>query len=275
MIRPQPNFTWSREMPNIIITEADFERLSTGVKTEIWELLQNSFSSNSSSTASLAVETKDQAADINPASFEVLSIETAIAVLIGLSEESRHVVASLCMRQLTRNELTEILGNEKKINGTIGSINRRLIKRLSESVYGKRRDRVKLIEFDEKYRLSCDSRSLEIALLIINKGYKFGAGDIVLKFGRGDLRAEVRLEEDAILQIHAGEAQVLFQCWDYNIGVVETSCKIYVICSKNTSRPDKIVVSTNYEDEWEPSSHSGTLCPTGNPDEILINGKKR
>ena len=106
-------------MPNIIITEADFEKLSTGVKTEIWELLQNSFSSNTGSTASLAVETKDQAADINPASFEVLSIETAIAVLVGLSEESRHVVASLCMRQLTRNELTEILGNEKKINGTI------------------------------------------------------------------------------------------------------------------------------------------------------------
>jgi len=275
MIRPQPNFTWSSEMPHIIITEADFEKLSSGVKKEIWELLQNSFSSNVGSNDSLAMETENQITDINPASFDVLSIETAIAVIIGLSGESRELVNILCQRELTREFLTKFLGNEKKINGTIGSINRRLAKRLDENVYGKRRDRVKLIEFDGLYRLSCDSRSLEIALLIINKGYKFGAGDIVLKFGRGDLRAEVRIEEDAILQIHAGEAQVLFQCWDYNIGVVETSCKIYVICSKNTSRPDKIVVSTNYEDEWEPSSHSGTLCPTGNPDEILINGKKR
>ncbi|MDC0959694.1 hypothetical protein OAR42_04500 [Planktomarina temperata] len=262
-------------MPNIIITEADFEKLSTGVKTEIWELLQNSFSSNTGSTASLAVETTDQAADINPASFEVLSIETAIAVLVGLSEESRHVVASLCMRQLTRNELTEILGNEKKINGTIGSINRRLIKRLSESVYGKRRDRVKLIEFDEKYRLSCDSRSLEIALLIINKGYKFGAGDIVLKFGRGDLKGEVRIEEEAIIQIDAGEALVLFQSWDYYVGQINMSISINVICSKNTSRPDKIVVSTLYEDEWEPDSYSGNYYPAGNPSEIHIGSKKR
>ena len=262
-------------MPHIIITEADFEKLSSGVKKEIWELLQNSFSSNVGSNDSLAIETQNQLTDINPARFDVLSIETAIAVLIGLSGESRELVNILCKRELTREFLTKFLGNEKKINGTIGSINRRLAKRLDENVYGKRRDRVKLIEFDGLYRLSCDSRSLEIALLIIKKGYKFGAGDIVLKFGRGDLRAEVRIEEDAILQIHAGEAQVVFQCWDYNIGGVETSCRIYVICSKNTSRPDKIVVSTNYEDEWEPNSHSGTLCPTGNPDEILINGKKR
>ena len=45
-------------MPHIIITEADFEKLSPGVKKEIWELLRNSFSSNAGSNDSLAIETK-------------------------------------------------------------------------------------------------------------------------------------------------------------------------------------------------------------------------
>ena len=275
MIRPQPNFTWSSEMPHIIITEADFEKLSSGVKKEIWELLQNSFSSNVGSNDSLAIETQNQLTDINPARFDVLSIETAIAVLIGLSGESRELVNILCKRELTREFLTKFLGNEKKINGTIGSINRRLAKRLDEHVYGKRRDRVKLIEFDEIYRLSCDRRSLEIASLIINKGYKIGDGDIFLNFIGSDLKAEVRIEEEAIIQIDAGEALVLFQSWDYYVGQVNMSISINVICSKNTSRPDKIVVSTLYEDEWEPDSYSGNYYPAGDPSEIHIGSKKR
>ena len=159
----------------------------------------------------------------------------------------------------------------------MGDINATIKKESStcESVYGKRRDRVKLIEFDETYRLSCDSRSLEIALLIINKGYKFGAGDIVLKFGSGHQLAEVHIEEEAILQIHAGEAQVLLKTLEYISGFVNTDLHMYVICSKNTSRPDKIVVSTDYEDEWVTGSYSGKYYPWGDPYEILINGKKR
>ena len=277
MIRPQSNHTWSSEMPNIIITEADFEKLSTGVKKEIWELLQNSFSSNAGSNDSLATTTKDHITDINPASFDVLSIETAIAVLIGLSGESREVVSILCKRQLDRHDLTKILGSEKRINGTIGSINRRLVKRLNENLYGKRRDRVKLIESQGGiYSLSCDSRSLEIAQKIIYKGYKIGDGDIVVKFYIGDSPTEVHIEEEAIVQIDSGQALVLLHSWDYDIGHnLSTTIGHYVICSNNTNHKNKVVVSTHHEDEWEPNSFSGAYDPYGDPSEIFIGGKKR
>jgi hypothetical protein len=277
MIRPQSDHIWSGKMPNLILTEADFEKLSASVKSEIWELLQNSFPSNAGSNDSLVTKTKDHITNVNPASFELLSIETAIAVLIGLSAESREVVSILCKRQLDRYDLTKILGSEKRINGTIGSINRRLVKRLNETLYGKRRDRVKLIESqDGLYRLSCDSRSLEIAQKIIHKGYKIGDGDIVVKFGEGSSLAEVHIEEEAIVQIDSGQALVLLHSWDHHIG--DDLCApigLYVICSNNTNHPNKIVVSTHNEDEWEPNSFSGPHYPYGDLSEIFIGGKKR
>lgn len=257
-------------MPNIIITEADFEKLSDDTKKELWGLLQNSFSSKPSSNEDIDKEIADYIRNINPASFDTLSIETALSVLIGLSEESRKVVEALCKRKLTRDDLTKILGNEKKINGTIGSINRRLAKRLDQNIYGDRRDRVKLIEFDENYSLSCNNRALEIALLIISKGYKIGEGDILLKFRNPS--TETLIREDAIILGDTGKARVSLEGWDYTIEHVDYSFSVTVIvCDAG----DKIVISTIREDEWEPNSLSEYVGDVGEPHEILIGGKKR
>ena len=257
-------------MPNIIITEADFKKLSDDTKKELWELLHSSFSSKVSSNESAEKEIRDNIRNINPTSFDTLSIETALAVLIGLSEESRKVVEALCKHELTRDDLTKILGNEKKINGTIGSINRRLAKRLDQGIYGKRRDRVKLIEFDENYRLACNNRALEIALLIISKGYKIGEGDILLKFL--DPSTEAHIREDAIILGDSGKALVLHESWDYYVDHINHWFSVTVIiCDAG----DKIVISTAGEDEWEHNSLSDFVDGLGNPDEIFIGGKKR
>ena len=69
-------------MPNIIITEADFEKLSDDTKKELWGLLQSSFQHEGASNDSSKPKSRDYIEDINPASFDLLSIETAIAVMV-------------------------------------------------------------------------------------------------------------------------------------------------------------------------------------------------
>ena len=267
-------------MPNIIITEEEFKKLTDGTKKEIWDLLKDSFS-----TTTVSDDLSDEnlrnliknSIDPNRLNFDTLSIETAIAVLIGLSDESRKVVEALCQSQQSRESLTEILGSEKKINGTIGSINRRLAKRLSEKIYGKRRDRAKLIEFDGDYRLSCDNRALEIALFVLHKGYKIGQGDILLKYisifdENKEYKAEVLIKEEDIIHSDAGRAFIDFVSWDYQTGHVNNSFSVFVMYSSFT---DKVVVSTDYGEEWEDSSFTGNTAPDGKPNEIVIGGKKR
>ena len=259
-------------MPNIIITEAEFKKLTDGTKKEIWGLLKDSFStttvSDELSDENLGNRIKNRIEE-NRLNFDTLSIETAMAVLIGLSSESRKVVEALCQRQQTRENLTEILGNEKKINGTIGSINRRLAKRLDEKIYGKRRDRVKLIEFDGDYRLTCNSRALELASVIISKGYKIGEGDILLQFDEG----EAKIEEESIIRCDEGKAYCDYVSWDYELDHVSHEFRVNVVYSEPT---DKVVISTVNEDEWYPHSVKYELLSTsGNPVEVLIGGKKR
>ena len=259
-------------MPNIIITEEEFKKLTDGTKKEIWGLLNDSFSTTTVpddlSDENLGNRIKNRIEE-NRLNFDTLSIETAIAVLIGLSTESRKVVDALCQSQQSRENLTEILGSEKKINGTIGSINRRLAKRLNEKIYGKRRDRVKLIEFDGDYRLTCNSKALKLASLIISKGYKIGEGDINLRFHEG----EAKIEEESIIRCDEGYSYCDYASWDYEIDHVSHEFSLDVIYSSPT---DKIVISTEQEDEWEPNSVKNEFVSTsGNPDEILIGGKKR
>ena len=267
-------------MPNIIITEEEFKKLTDGTKKEIWELLKESFStttvSDDLSDKNLGNLIKNSIKE-NSLNFDTLSIETAIAVLIGLSDESRKVVEALCRSQQSRESLTEILGSEKKINGTIGSINRRLAKRLDEKIYGKRRDRLKLIQYDEYYRLSCDNRALEIALFVLHKGYKIGQGDILLKYKsifdeNKEHKAEVLIKEEDIIQSDSGGASIHLAMWDYQTGHINNSFSVNVMYSSPT---DKVVVSTDYGEEWEANSFTGNLAPDGQPNEIVIGGKKR
>lgn len=264
-------------MPNIIITEEEFKKLTDDTKKEIWSLLKDSFSnttvSDELSDDNLGNRLKNSIKE-NQLNFDTLSIETAIAVLIGLSTESRKVVEALCKSQQSRENLTEILGNEKKINGTIGSINRRLAKRLDEKIYGKRRDRVKLIEFDGDYRLTCNSRALELASLIIGKGYKIGEGDIILRFKEGaEFKAEAKIEEESIIRCDEGYAYCAYESWDYEIDHVSHQFRVNVVYSEYT---DKVVISTVGEDEWATDSVLGDFwSPYGDPDEVLIGGKKR
>lgn len=250
-------------MPNIVITESDFEKLSEATRKELWELLEKQFYPNSKkdftnliADISEGVEVRvnlsqkfrsklklaknsahldylsyrDTALSLQkelpsivktgiPIKFNVLSLEVAIAVILGLSNDSKKVVEAISQSgTLTRDQLAKILGGSKKINGTIGSINRRLAKRFSKDLYGSNVDKVKLIEYkNELYELTCDSRAIQIAILVEKSGFEVEDGNIILKSPDKKYPSEVKIEAFAIEMAIQGNAYIDDVDWEYEI----------------------------------------------------------
>ena len=203
-----------------------------------------------------------------PINFDALSIELALSVIAGLSDVAKKVVWELIQkRKLTRDELADLLGGPKKINGTIGSINRRLAKRFNAELYGDYVNKVKLIEFDNGYQLTCDPYALEVAYHINETGYQSIFGNLTLKFGdekNGD-SAKVKIEALAIELANEGYAYVDKIRWDYQSDD-KTTGTIFSVDVARTVSSAIITIQTDYGSEWvteEP--HHMTSRILGNP----------
>ena len=157
--------------------------------------------------AELPILLKDEA--LRPTA---ISLETAIGFISGLNPDSIKVLSKLSnsrtIGSATRKELEELLNSAGKINGTVGSINRRFVKRFDKRIYGKKLDQIKLIEFDETYSLTCDAASISLAIRIIERGYKIGKGDISLQFNHWAVSDESTVQNPSYDQIIIGEEAI-------------------------------------------------------------------
>ena len=223
-----------------------------------------------------------------------ISIEMAIGFVKGLSKDSLKVLSKLTSSPApsstnrvkgtaTRKEMEKLLESAGKINGTVGSINRRFAKRFDKSIYGERLDRLKLIEFDEVYRLTCDPASIELAIIILENGYKFGDGDITLKFiASSNLTGEAKaiedlniIEEKAIIFANLGRGFVRNVSWELEYEN-ETSSFNYDVALTSPSGTIVIEGLSGHEwvddsgdDIWQNAFYYGAF-----PDTIIFNNKE-
>lgn len=213
--------------------------------------------------------------------FEALSVEMAIAVVLGLSPDSIKVILCLIKGPVARKELAAVLNGEGRINGTIGSINRRLAKRFDENFYGESLKLAKLIDFDKEYFLRCDGRSIEIALKILKAGYKIGKGNILLKFkdtfgkGTDQIIETIKIEEEAIIFADSGLGFTRKVSWDYEL---EKQQRSYSYDVAMTVPSATVVIDAPDGDEWVSDEPDVTHLfdkwhPSSSPDEISFDGK--
>ena len=169
--------------------------------------------------AELPILLKDEA--LSPTA---ISLETAIGFISGLNPDSIKVLSKLAnsrtIGSATRKELEDLLNSAGKINGTVGSINRRFAKRFDKRIYGERLSQIKLIEFDETYSLTCDAASISLAIKIIEKGYKIGKGDISLQFNHWAVSDEPLPQNPPYDQITIGQEAIKLA--DQGLGFVRS-----------------------------------------------------
>ena len=186
-----------------------------------------------------------------PVLVDFISLELAIAVLLGLNTDSQAVIKKFCHRgMVTREELAEVLGDEKKINGTIGSINRRFVKRFDPKLAASH-ERLRLIKFEkqfQKYLLSVDSGVFLHAFNIIDAGYKIGIGNICLTPKKDDKEvSSIMIEELAIMSGLEGQAfaSTVSYSTDYH-----TEMHSLIASAGITSVSSTLVWELNGADEW-------------------------
>ena len=132
-------------MTQFIISQEDIESMDPLLKKMFVEFLQKQIAFKKISTKisvkedvnSKPIDGLEEYFEPNPNLINSISIETMLAVMLGLSPESIKIVESLLSGSKSRSELGDLCGGEKKLNGTIGSINRRLINRFSSANYSK------------------------------------------------------------------------------------------------------------------------------------------
>ena len=212
-----------------------------------------------------------------------ISLETAIGFVIGLNPDSIKVLSKLVTGRATRKDLEEILKSAGKINGTVGSINRRFSKRLDKRIYGEKLDQIKLIEFDETYRLTCDPASISLAIRIIEKGYKIGKGDISLQFNHWDVCSEapaqelsydlIVIGEEAIKLANQGLGFMRSVHWEIDYNTEKTAFEYFhVVVTASSStlvietvQGDSEWVNDDGKSPWKNSYHHNSF-----PDEIIF-----
>ena len=243
-------------MPSIIISESEFEKLSEATKKEISKLVENAFILKTEEgefsdgynlkkewynkrnlahsnralgenyheykklISELLLEAPKALAVNAETNFSCLSIEMAISLLYGLSNSSQNLLKRLLTGPATRDELAALVGGLGKVNGSVGSINRRLARRFDYNIYGDNRKEIKLIDFDGSYKLSCDALSIKSALDIIDAGWNMRMGDIYLTFNAiqfpknaNDLT--IKLDSEAIKFANLGHGFIKSIDWDY------------------------------------------------------------
>lgn len=123
---------------DIILKDSDFEAMPTDLRRPLLKFLSERMIANESLEIQKEVSEATKAGSIllRP---HVIPIEAACAVVFGLNKNSilalKAVLNSKSLEGLSREELGKILGSERAINGTIGSINRRFIHRFDANIY--------------------------------------------------------------------------------------------------------------------------------------------
>ena len=122
---------------------------------------------------------------------KVIPIEAACAVVFGLNQNSilafEAILSADPSKGLSRKELGKILGSERAINGTIGSINRRFIHRFDDTVYDldAALKEMPLITYKTNYRIETglaefNHMAFRIAVHLRKMGLSLEANDITL-----------------------------------------------------------------------------------------------
>lgn len=306
-------------MPDLVIKQADFQRLSEATRRELLEFLKDSLfvvfdgelpvgdlTADEEKQISLRVgselefdrrisearrravrnyqdylseiyalqERLDQVVSIgSPIRFQVISVEVATAVLMGLGQDSRNVLAALLKeKKISRDRMAEVVGGAQKINGTIGSINRRLANRFSRRLYGKANvDAVRLIEFDEEYKLTCDGKALELALHIVESGYDASKENLVINFNNKHEASSIRMEALAVRLALDGHAYVEDWSWDYRIEIEDLigEDRFYSVSFARTISSATLAMNTTEGEEWEVEKHKPGKRLTGFPGNFL------
>ena len=123
---------------DIILKDSDFEAMPTELRRPLLKFLSERMIANES------LEIQKEASEATKVGSillrpNVIPIEAACAVVFGLNENSilalKAVLDSKSHEGLSRKELGKVLGSERAINGTIGSINRRFVHRFDANIY--------------------------------------------------------------------------------------------------------------------------------------------
>lgn len=123
---------------DIILKDSDFEAMPTDLRRPLLKFLSERMIADEN------IEIQREASEATKAGSvllrpNVIPIEAACAVVFGLNENSILVLNAVLNADhnegLSRADLGKILGSERAINGTIGSINRRFIHRFDPNIY--------------------------------------------------------------------------------------------------------------------------------------------
>jgi hypothetical protein len=284
-------------MPSIIISNNEFASLSVNSRTEILNLIQKKFTiSNTTSNTSTPSSTinewykKREAAYNNRACggsyiefsnlikeleaeapnvfkidgsiiFSTLSIEMALAMISGLSDSSQKILLRLIKGPASREELGKLVSGIGRVNGSIGSINRRFANRFDRNIYGETRKEIKLIDFDNVYKLVCDSLSISTAFKIIEAGWKRELGDIFIEFKKNKAS-----DENSIITIHAqavklatyskGFIKNVYWDYEYENGMQNTTHQVALSFYSATLHVEN---TNNAEAEWAIDHQNNTF----------------
>ncbi|MGC6452622.1 MAG: hypothetical protein ACON31_01780 [Candidatus Puniceispirillaceae bacterium] len=174
---------------DIILKKSDLDAMPTELRRPLLAFLANRLQEDEKVEIEreLAQATKDGSILVRPT---VIPIEAACAVVFGLNQNSILALEAILeapKEGLSRKELGKILGSERAINGTVGSINRRFIHRFDDNVYDldAALKEMPLITYKTNYRIETglaefNHMAFRIAVHLKKMGLSLEAKDITL-----------------------------------------------------------------------------------------------
>ena len=175
---------------DIILKDSDLNAMPTELRRPLLAFLANRLQENE-----MILIAQETGKAIRTGSIllrpKVIPIEAACAVVFGLNQNSilafEAILSADPSKGLSRKELGKILGSEKAINGTIGSINRRFIHRFDDNVYDldAALKEMPLITYKTNYRIETglaefNHMAFRIAVHLRKMGLSLEANDITL-----------------------------------------------------------------------------------------------
>ena len=197
---------------DIILKDSDFEAMPTELRRPLLQFL------SARMLADEKIEIQREASEATKKGSillrpNVIPIEAACAVVFGLNENSIIVLKSVLnadpTKGLSRARLSKILGSERAINGTIGSINRRFIHRFDPNIYDLEPalKEMPLIDFsDSRYHFQSGHHEVghlafRLALYLKEAGLSLENNDIIITTPD---KKSIRLNSTAYTQFKQG-----------------------------------------------------------------------
>ena len=174
---------------DIILKKSDLDAMPTELRRPLLAFLANRLQEDEKVEIQreLAQATKEGSILVRPT---VIPIEAACAVVFGLNQNSILALEAILeapKEGLSRKELGKILGSERAINGTVGSINRRFIHRFDDKIYDLEfaLKEMPLITYKKNYRVETglheyNHMAFRIALHLKKLGLSLESNDISL-----------------------------------------------------------------------------------------------